>query len=77
MWGWIWSSWVKSGQKYKRNKIGETGDPCGIPVVIGVMGSDSASKFRLASRSVRKESTHLVITGLRRISFRVCSRRCL
>jgi len=57
--------------------MGETGDPCGIPVEIGVIGSDSASKFRLASRSVRKESTHLIIAGFSHICFRVCNRHCL
>ena len=57
--------------------MGETGEPCGIPVVIGVMGSDSASKVKLASLSVRKESTHRIIAGLSRIFLRVCNRRCL
>ena len=57
--------------------MGETGEPCGIPVVMGVMGSDSASKVRLASLSVRNESTHLMIAGLRRICLMVCRRRLL
>src|SRR6266849_4866622 len=57
--------------------MGETGEPCGIPVMMGVMGSDSASKVRLASLSVRKESTHLMIAGLRRICLSVWRRRLL
>ena len=57
--------------------MGETGKPCGIPVMMGVMGSDSASKVRLASLFVRKESTHLVMAGLRCIFLRVWRRRLL
>ena len=45
--------------------------------MMGVMGSDSASKVKLASLSVRKESTHLMMAGLSRISLRVCRRRSL
>ena len=45
--------------------------------MMGVMGSDSASKVKLASLSVRNESTHLVMAGLSRISLRVCRRRSL
>ena len=45
--------------------------------MMGVMGSDSASKVKLASLSVRKESTHLVMAGLSLISLRVCRRRSL
>ena len=57
--------------------MGETGEPCGIPVMMGVMGSDSASKVRLASLFVRKESTHLVRAGLRCFFLRVWRRRLL
>jgi hypothetical protein len=46
-------------------------------VVIGVIGSDSASKDRLASLSVWKEFVHLIIAGFSRICLRVCSRRWL
>jgi len=45
--------------------------------MMGVMASDSASNVRLASLSVRKESTHLMMAGLRRICLRVCRRRLL
>ena len=45
--------------------------------MMGVMGSDSASKVKLASLSVREESTHLMMAGLSRISLRVCRRRSL
>ena len=75
--GWLWSSWANNGCRYRRNRIGETGEPWGIPVMIGVMGSDSASKVRLASLSVRNESTHLMMAGLSLICVRVCRRRCL
>src|SRR5437660_3372933 len=52
---------VKRGMRYIRNKIGETGDPCGIPLSIGDIFSESLSKLKLALRSLRKESTHLTV----------------
>ena len=75
--GCLWSSWANNGCRYNRNKIGETGEPWGIPVMIGVIGSDLASKVRLASLSVRKELTHLMMAGLSLICVSVCKRRCL
>src|SRR5437660_12359643 len=52
---------VKRGLRYIRKKIGDTGDPCGIPFSIGDIFSDSLSKLRLALRSLRKDSTHLSV----------------
>src|SRR5947209_3234489 len=52
---------VKRGLRYIRNKIGDTGDPCGIPVSIGDIFLESLSKLRLALRSLRKDSTHLTV----------------
>src|SRR5437588_10758861 len=37
----------------------DTGDPCGIPVLIGDIYSNSMSKLKLALWSLRKDSTHL------------------
>src|SRR5437588_10569385 len=52
---------VNRGLRYIRNKIGDMGDPCGIPVSIRDIFSVSLSKLRLALRSLRKDSTHLTI----------------
>src|SRR5205085_11107016 len=52
---------VKRGLRYIRNKMGDTGDPCGIPVSIGDIFSESLSKLKLALRSLRKDSTHLTV----------------
>src|SRR5205807_7723647 len=52
---------VKRGLRYIRNKIGHTGDPCGIPVSIGDIFSESLSKLKLALRSLRNDSTHLTV----------------
>jgi hypothetical protein len=56
--------------------MGETGEPCGMPVMIGDIGSDSVSMERLVSVSVRKESVHLVTAGLSLICLRVWRSRC-
>src|SRR5205085_8744535 len=52
---------VKRGLRYIRNKIGHMGDPCGIPVSIGDIFSESLSKLSLAMRSLRKHSSHLTV----------------
>src|SRR5437588_9721259 len=52
---------VKRGLRYIRNKIGDTGDPCSIPVSIGDIFSESLSKLKLALRSLRNDFTHLTV----------------
>src|SRR5437588_2844776 len=52
---------IKRGLRYIRNKIGDTGDPCGIPVSIGDIFSESLSKLKLALRSLRNDFTHLTV----------------
>src|SRR5205085_6745668 len=68
---------VKRGLRFIRNKIGDTGDPCGIPVSIGDIFSESLSKLKLALRSLRKDSTHITVFWSSFIFLIVCSRRSL
>jgi hypothetical protein len=43
--------------------MGDAGDPWGIPVLMGVIGSVSLSNDSEASLSLRNESTYLMILG--------------
>ena len=46
-----------------RNKIGEIGDPCGIPVLTGWRLSLSPSNASPICRSDRRESVQLITEG--------------
>ena len=52
---WFLSSYVNRGVRYRRNSIGDIGDPCRIPVVIGSMSSVSPSNTRLTCLSLTKD----------------------
>ncbi|KAI6152893.1 hypothetical protein EDD17DRAFT_1458850, partial [Pisolithus thermaeus] len=43
------------------DNAGEMGEPCGMPLVIGFDGDSLLSRQIAASRSIKKDATHLTI----------------
>jgi hypothetical protein len=52
--------------------MGKASDPCGIAVLIGIIGSLSLSNNIDANHLLRKESTNLIILGCSFILHIVC-----
>ena len=60
-----------------RKRMGEMGEPCGMPVVTGLRSSLSPSKARPICRSERKVSVYLMTAGSRWSRLMVSSSRAL
>lgn len=67
----------RRGRMYSADRIGDMGDPCGVPWFRMTSGRGLPLKDKVICQSVRKEQTQLQSEGVKPRIMKMCTRRSM